>query len=200
MKHIDILKERYAQLNICAEDIERAVLLIEEMYKSDNKLLLCGNGGSAADCEHISGELLKGFLLKREVTENIEVEESVKSNLQKGVPAIPLTSLSSSLTAFANDVEPSLCFAQLCFALGKKDDVLFGISTSGNSKNVVEAVKVAKAIGIKTVGLTGSKGGKLKELCDVCICVPENETFKIQELHLPVYHAICAQVEEDLFG
>lgn len=199
MKHIDILITRYPGLKECKEQIIKAVTVIEEMYKTGNKLLLCGNGGSASDCEHISGELLKGFLLKREVTEDIAIEDNVKKNLQKGIPAIPLTSLSSSLTAFANDVDPSLCFAQLCFALGKNNDVLLGISTSGNSKNVAEAVKVANATGIKTIGLTGQKGGILKELCDICICVPENETFKIQELHLPVYHAICAQAEEDLF-
>lgn len=192
--------ERYPVLEPCKQDIIDAVETIIRMYKNGNKLLLCGNGGSCSDCEHISGEFLKGFLKKRPYEKGeIDLEEDVLCKLQKGVPAIPLTSLTASLSAFNNDVDPDLSYGQLVNALGKKGDVLIGISTSGNAKNVALAVKCAKALNIKTIGLTGAKGGLLRELCDIAIRVPETETFKIQELHLPVYHAICAQVEESLF-
>ena len=192
--------ERYPVLEPCKQDIIDAVETIIRMYKNGNKLLLCGNGGSCSDCEHISGEFLKGFLKKRPYEKGeINLEEDVLCKLQKGVPAIPLTSLTASLSAFNNDVDPDLSYGQLVNALGKKGDVLIGISTSGNAKNVALAVKCAKALNIKTIGLTGAKGGLLRELCDIAIRVPETETFKIQELHLPVYHAICAQVEESLF-
>ncbi len=197
---IDTLK-RYPALSICEKDICAAVDTICNMYKSENKLLLCGNGGSAADCEHISGEFLKGFIKKRPYSENeININSEIFSKLQKGIPAIPLTSLTASLSAFANDVDPMLCYAQLVGALGKENDVFLGISTSGNAKNVALAAKCAKALGIKTIALTGKDGGLLKDICDISIIVPENETYKIQELHLPVYHAICAQVEENLFA
>lgn len=203
MKHIDILIERYPQLAPLREDIQNTVISICEMHKNGGKLLLCGNGGSCADCEHISGELLKGFLSKRPLTAEDFPEGSLDtetiSKLQKGIGAIPLPSLSALLTAFSNDVDPSLGFSQLVLALGKKSDVFLGISTSGNAANVATAAKVAKALGITTVGLSGGTGGKLKEICDICICVPEKETFKVQELHLPVYHAICAQCEELCF-
>lgn len=192
--------ERYPVLEPCKQDIIDAVETIIRMYKNGNKLLLCGNGGSCSDCEHISGEFLKGFLKKRPYEKGeIDLEEDVLCKLQKGVPAIPLTSLTASISAFNNDVDPDLSYGQLVNALGKKGDVLIGISTSGNAKNVALAVKCAKALNIKTIGLTGAKGGLLRELCDIAIRVPETETFKIQELHLPVYHAICAQVEESLF-
>lgn len=203
MKHIDILIERYPQLAPLREDIQNTVIAICEMHKNGGKLLLCGNGGSCADCEHISGELLKGFLSKRPLTAEDFPDGSLDtetiSKLQKGIGAIPLPSLSALLTAFSNDVDPSLGFSQLVLALGKKSDVFLGISTSGNAANVATAAKVAKAMGITTVGLSGGTGGKLKEICDICICVPEKETFKVQELHLPVYHAICAQCEELCF-
>lgn len=192
--------KRYPVLEVCQADIQATVDEICNMHKNGNKLLLCGNGGSAADCEHISGEFLKGFIKKRPYNENeLNLEEDFLRKLQKGIPAIPLTSLTASLSAFANDVDPILCFAQLVQALGSKNDVFLGITTSGNSKNVVFAAKTAKALGLKTIGLTGENGGLLNQICDICIKVPENETYKIQELHLPVYHAICAQVEENLF-
>ena len=196
---LDTVK-RYPVLESCKDDIYKAVDAICQMHKNSGKLLLCGNGGSAADCEHISGELLKGFLKKRAYEENeLELEDAILSKLQKGVASIPLSSLSASLTAFNNDVDPALCYAQLVQSLAVCKDVFFGISTSGNAKNVAAAAKTAKALGLVTIGLTGEGGGLLKDICQICIRVPETETYKIQELHLPVYHAICAQIEENLF-
>ncbi len=197
--HIKNALLRYPALEACAADIYAATDALCEMYFSGGKLLLCGNGGSAADCEHISGELLKGFLLKRPLDKQ-ELDVPFYQKLQKGIPAVPLTSLSSSLTAFANDVDASLMFAQLVLALGKKEDIFFGISTSGNSASVVAAAETAKALGIKTVCLVGEKGGKLSEICDIAIKAPATETFEVQEYHLPIYHAICAQAEEKIFG
>ena len=194
MNHIEKLINRIPALAPLASEIEGAVAAICQMHRAGGKLLLCGNGGSAADCEHISGELLKGFLQKREPREN------VPSVLQQGVAAIPLPSLSASLSAFANDVEPSLVYAQLTYALGRPGDVFMGISTSGNSKNVVRAAQMAKALGMRSFALTGSRACKLDELCDVVIKVPETETFKVQELHLPVYHFLCAQLEQELYA
>ncbi len=196
---LDTVK-RYPVLEICADEIQAAVDAISTMYEKGNKLLLCGNGGSCSDCEHISGEFLKGFLKKRPYEENeLDLDEDILSKLQKGIPAIPLTSLTASLSAFNNDVDPTLNYAQLVQSLGNMGDVFLGISTSGNAKNVAAAAKTAKAKGLITIGLTGEKGGLLNDICDICIKVPESETYKIQELHLPVYHAICAQVEENFF-
>lgn len=202
MKYLDELTERYPVLSVCREDVEKAINSILAMYHRGGKLLLCGNGGSCADCEHISGELLKGFLLMRKpLQEEVEgLDEQIASSLQRGIPAIPLTSLTAVSTAFANDVAPANIYAQLVFALGSRSDVFLGISTSGNSTNVVNAAKTAKARGLVSIAMTGAKGGKLADICDICIKVPETETFKVQELHLPVYHAICAEVEDALFG
>lgn len=204
-KYTDELVERYPALLPCKPFVIEAINEIVASCDRGGKVLLAGNGGSAADCEHISGEFLKGFLMKREpVGEEAEALVRVLGangmKLQRGIGAIPLTSLSAALSAFANDVEPELVFAQLVYALGKKGDVLIGISTSGNSKNVLRAAKCASALGIKSVALVGDGGGALSEVCDVVIKVPERETFKVQELHLPVYHAICADVEAILFG
>ena len=205
MRYTEELCTRYPALRAVKSDIENAVNIILDSYRSGGKILLCGNGGSAADCEHISGEFLKGFLMKREPTgeELLALKETLgerAEKLQRGVAAIPLTSLSSSLSAFANDVDAELVYAQLVYALGKKGDVLLSISTSGNSKNVALAVKCAKALGIKTIALTGEGGGALLSLADVTVKAPECETYKIQEYHLPIYHAICADVEEILFA
>lgn len=196
---LDTVK-RYPVLESCKDDIQAAVDAISLMHENGGKLLLCGNGGSCSDCEHISGEFLKGFLKKRPYEANeLDLDEDILSKLQKGIPAIPLTSLTASLSAFNNDVDPALNYAQLVQALGNLGDVFLGISTSGNAKNVAAAAKTANAKGLITIGLTGEKGGLLKDICDICIKVPETETYKIQELHLPVYHAICAQVEENFF-
>ena len=203
------LIERYPTLASCREDIEAAKNAIVDCYEKGGKLLLAGNGGSAADCEHIVGELMKGFLLKRPIPDSKredmkvrcpEIASSVLDKLQMGLPAISLTSINALNSAFANDVDPELMFAQSVFALGREGDVLIAISTSGNAKNVAEAARVARAIGIKVVALTGRDGGALKKLSDVCVIAPECETFKIQELHLPIYHYICAAVEQHFFG
>jgi D-sedoheptulose 7-phosphate isomerase len=199
---------RYPSLKTCEKNIIMALELLKDNYKSANKILICGNGGSAADSEHISGELLKSFMLKRSLDndgknaflEFGEEGEKLQDNLQKAIKAIPLNSFNSALTAYMNDVNPELVFAQLVYALGAKNDVLLSISTSGNSKNIYYASITAKTIGLKNLGLTGEEGGKLKDLCDICIRVPETETYKIQELHLPVYHFLCAGLEEELFG
>ena len=172
MNHIENLSKRFPTLSATVGDIEAVVEILCRMHRERGKLLLCGNGGSAADCEHISGELLKGFLLRR------ENEGEVASCLQRGVAAIPLPSFSASLSAFANDVEPSLIYAQLVYALGRQGDVWMGLSTSGNSKNVVEAAHVARSMGLVTVGLTGESGGELSSLCDVTVRVPASETYR----------------------
>ena len=204
-RFIDDLTSRYPSLAKCKSDIEAAVAAILDSYSSGGKILLCGNGGSAADCEHIAGELLKGFISKRPpkshelmgLSINLGSEDAAK--LQRGIPAIPLPSITGAVSAFVNDVAPELVYAQLVYALAKPSDLLICLSTSGNSKNVVAAAKVAKSLGIKTVSLTGNGGGALLKASDVCICVPECETYKVQEYHLPVYHAICAEVERILF-
>jgi len=200
MDYIKDTVRRYPMLSDCREDMEKTVDIICGMHKGGGKLLLCGNGGSSSDCEHISGELLKGFIKKRPYKKGeMGLEEEILSKLQKGIAAIPLSSLTASLSAFGNDVESSLGYAQLVQSLGRKGDVFIGISTSGNAKNVAAAAKVAKAMGMTAIGLTGMGGGALSQICDVTIKVPETETYKIQELHLPVYHALCAQCEENLF-
>lgn len=203
----DLIK-RYPSLFEIKDDISKAGEMLVNGFKSGNKLLLCGNGGSCADCEHIAGELMKGFLSKRPLTESQkatmkakcpEIDETCLLSLQRAVPAISLPSFTALNTAFCNDVEPDLVFAQDIMGLGNANDILLAISTSGNSKNIVTAALTAKALGLKTLGLTGKSGGRLKSVCDVCICVPETETFKVQELHLPVYHYLCAKVEKELF-
>ncbi len=204
--YIDMTINTHPALGVCREDIQSAVDAILEMHNNGGKLLLCGNGGSAADCEHISGELLKGFMLKRKAGGELldalskELGKDGAEKLQQGVAAIPLPSLVGVGSAFCNDVDPALVYAQLVLTLGSANDVLLCISTSGNSKNVVQAAKTARALGICTIALTGESGGALKSLCDIAICVPETETYRVQEYHLPVYHAICAQVEEAVFG
>ena len=202
MKHVDMLINRYPILAECREEIEKVIEGIVSMHENGGTLLLCGNGGSAADSEHISGELLKGFLLKRPLTESEKrgISKDVAEKLQGGIKAIPLTALSALGTAFSNDVDADLVYAQLVSVLGGKNDVFLGISTSGNAKNVCAAAEVARARGMLTVALTGACGGRLAGLCDVAVKVSETETYKVQELHLPVYHAICAEVERIVFG
>ena len=202
------LLNRYPSLCECKEDIENAVKAIIDCSEKGGKLLLCGNGGSCADCDHIVGELMKGFLKKRPL-DNIKkaemkdncglVDDELLNKLQGGLPAIAIPSITALNSAFCNDVDPELIYAQPLMSLARENDILIGISTSGNSKNVFGAVKVAKALGIKVIGLTGKTGGKLKDTADICIRAPETETFKIQELHLPIYHYLCAAVEEHFF-
>ena len=203
------LISRYPTLKQCKDEIVLSADIITDCYKNGGKLMICGNGGSCADSDHIVGELMKGFLKKRPLSDKQRAEMKAKCNslddvtldkLQGALPAISLASLTALNTAFCNDVEPDLIFAQAVFGLGKSGDILICISTSGNSKNVVLAAKVAKSVGIKVIALTGIGGGQLKSIADVCICVPEKETFKVQELHLPVYHYLCAEVENRFFN
>ncbi len=192
------LLERYPALAKCRDSIEKALDMITATYKNGGKVLVCGNGGSAADSEHIVGELMKGFLSKREVTDE-RIPERLRKNLQGALPAISLPSQCAILSAFVNDVEPDMMYAQMVYGYAKENDLVIGISTSGNSKNVANAVEVAKCVGAKTLSLTGQNESKLSELSDVTIRVPETETYKVQELHLPVYHYLCAGVEKAMF-
>ena len=208
-KHIVILCERYPALESVKEEIEEAYFLLAESYKNDGKLLVAGNGGSAADAEHIVGELMKGFKLPRKldadfadklIKENKELGTVLAANLQGALPAIALDGHPALSTAYMNYCEPLLCFAQQVNGYGKAGDVLLGISTSGNSKNVLYAVTAARAKGMKVIGLTGAKNSELEQMSDVCIKVPQTETYMIQELHLPVYHCLCLMLEDEFFG
>ena len=189
---------RYPALCHLQADIEAAFCALKACYESGGRAYLCGNGGSTADCEHIVGELMKGFMSKRLLTDE-KIPEELRNNLQGSLPAISLPSQSAIISAFANDVEPDFVYAQLTYGYANKNDLLIGISTSGNSKNIVNAVKVAKAMGVKTMALTGKNESELSKLCDVTIKAPETETYKIQEYHLPIYHYLCAEIENKLF-
>lgn len=208
-KHIELLMERYPLLENCRKEIVDAYLVMEECYEHDGKLLIAGNGGSAADCEHIAGELMKRFKTPRPVTremaEKLKMIDPVRgadlaSNLERGLMAIPLVAHEALSTAYINDVDGLGVFAQQLFGFGRPGDVFLGISTSGNSKNVLSATVVARALNIKIIGLTGATGGELASVSDVTVRVPETETYKIQELHLPVYHCWCLMLEEHFFG
>lgn len=205
MKHIDELCIRYPVLSVCKNDIEKAAEALIESFENGGKLLVAGNGGSCADSDHISGELLKSFVKKRrpsvELLDSIrkinpETGDYLSDKLQGSLPVIALTNNAALMTASLNDVDGNVMFAQQVNGYGKEGDVFLGISTSGNSKDIVYPTVVAKAKGLMTVALTGKDGGKLKGIADICIVVPEQETFKIQELHLPVYHALCLEIEE----
>lgn len=207
--HVNHLIDCYPKLIVCREDIMKAYTLLEEAYTNGCKLLVCGNGGSASDSEHIVGELMKEFKLKRTVYSDHaavlkeidpELGQTLAEHLQGALPAISLTGHSSLQTAYMNDAVPELVFAQQVNGYGKPGDVFLGISTSGNSKNVLYAAVNAKAKGLKVIGLTGAKENKLMKYADVCIRVPETETYKIQELHLPVYHCLCLMLEDNFFG
>lgn len=203
----DELFVRYPALEPIKSDIKRAYDIICACYDRGGKLLICGNGGSAADAQHIVGELMKGFLSKRELSDEqklmfsrIDGGEYIANNLQGALPAIALSAHDGLNTAFANDVAADLMYAQQVFAYASSSpDVLIALSTSGNSKNVVNAAKTASAMGIESIGITGESPSMLSELCTVCLRLPESETFKIQELTLPVYHALCAMAEATYF-
>ena len=208
-KHIDTLIERYPKLLVCRESIQEAYDILKKAYTNGRKLLVCGNGGSASDSEHIVGELMKEFKLKREVYKDQaeamkqidpELGSILAEHLQGALPAITLTGHSSLTTAFMNDSLPELIFTQQVNGYGKPNDVFLGISTSGNSRNVLFAAVAAKSRGMKVLGLTGYHPCRLAQLADVCIQVPETETYRIQELHLPVYHCLCMMLEEHFFG
>lgn len=211
MNCMEVLLSRYPALEVCKADIENAYRILEECFANGNKLLVAGNGGSCADSQHIVGELMKGFKLPRKCSS--EFAEKLKNadrtrgvelaeKLQGGLPAIALSDQQALNTAFVNDVENGglLTYAQQVYGYGKEGDVFLGISTSGNSKNVMNAAVTARAIGMKVIALTGQKGGELGGFADICIKVPETETYMVQELHLPVYHCLCLMLEKRFFG
>ena len=203
------LAKRYPELGVCEPAVVDAAQALIDCYHLGGKLMTCGNGGSASDSLHIVGELMKAFRLKRPLSQEKqtllrehcpEFAQYYIDNLEEGLPAVALVSETATITAYMNDREPVLCFAQQLAGMGKKGDVLLAISTSGNSKNVIYAADVARALGIKVIGLLGRDGGKLKGLCDISIVVPYQETYQIQERHLPVYHTLCLAVENEFFG
>ena len=207
--HIAELLRRYPELASLREDLSAAYSLLERCYESGGKLLVAGNGGSAADSEHIAGELMKRFRLRRPVSAEFAEKlcridpvcgRELSEQLECGLPAIPLVGMEALSTAVINDVSGLGVFAQQLFVLGQPGDVFFAISTSGNSRNVLYAAAVAKAKGMPILALTGGSGGELAKLADVNLCVPEKETYKIQELHLPVYHCLCLMLEEHFYG
>jgi len=206
---IDQLCERYPSLNGVRPAIEDACTQMIACYEQGGKILVCGNGGSCSDSEHIVGELMKSFELKRPIKHAVKEKLAVISpergsylaqHLQQGLPAISLTAHAALITAVANDIDGDIIFAQQVIGYGKKNDILLGISSSGNSQNVLDACIVAKAMDLKVIGLTGETGGKMKEFCDTLINVPGRRTFMVQELHLPVYHVLCLAVEHHFFG
>jgi len=208
MDYLKQLTERYPQLESIKDDINEACQIIVDSFSKGRKLLTAGNGGSAADAEHIVGELMKSFVKKRKLDDEFisniekvdaEIARYLISNLQPGLPAIALTSHTSLNTAVINDIDGDAIFAQQLCGYGKEGDVFLGISTSGNSKNIIYAAVTAKAKKLQVIALTGCSGGALRSFADVSIIVPEIETYKIQELHLPIYHCLCLMVEERLF-
>ena len=207
-KILDELTERYPSLGREKENIAEAYEIMKASYDGGGKLLIAGNGGSCADSEHIVGELMKGFCKKRPLPEEVlekiaaidpDPDERLSEKLQQGLPAIALTGHNALSTAFTNDVDAEYAFAQQIIGYGREGDVFLGITTSGNSKNIMRAAAAAKALGLKVIALTGRDGGRIKDLADCSVIVPEKETFKIQELHLPVYHALCLMLEETYF-
>jgi phosphoheptose isomerase len=203
-REFELLFAHYPCLKGCEDSILAAFQLLSRCYYNRGLIMVCGNGGSAADAEHIVGELMKGFKLKRPLNAEQQLKiqtvfpdesEYLTENLQRAIPAISLVSQTSITTAFINDVAAEMVFAQLVFGYGKPGDVLIGLSTTGNSRNVVNACKVAKAFGIQTIGFTVEKESRLSAICDVTIRVPAQEVYRVQELHQPVYHALCAMLE-----
>jgi len=205
-REIQACIQRYKELAPIADTIENAFHLLCTCFENGGKLLLCGNGGSAADCEHITGELLKEFKIKRKLPESFQAslkkngaDSYFTENIYGSLPAISLVSQTGFITAFNNDADPDFVYAQQVYGFGNKDDVLLAISTSGNSKNIVNASIVAKTKSLKVLALTGESGGLLKNYADVLIPVPSNQTDHIQEYHLPVYHTLCEMLENHFF-
>jgi D-sedoheptulose 7-phosphate isomerase len=201
MTPLETLLRHYPQLGPCRESIQEAADCLAACYRSGGKLLLCGNGGSASDADHIAGELLKGFKSRRHLPADLreKLGDILADNLQGALPAIPLGNFTALNTAYLNDMDGEYTYAQLVLGLGKPGDVLLGISTSGNAKNVNHAFRAARALGLKTIGLTGEDGGTFRETCDLCIHAPARETYRIQEFHLPIYHALCLMIEAEFF-
>lgn len=206
MCSIETLIQHYPELSFMQETLGQARDAILDRLSRGGKVLLAGNGGSAADCDHIVGELMKGFLLPR-TPEGEEMAALAKAlgpdaagRLQRGIPAVSLTAHAGLLSAYANDCDPELVYAQSLYALGQRDDVLIALSTSGHSRNVLAAVRVARARGVYSVALTGRDGGALAREADVALIAPAQDTYRIQEYHLPIYHALCAELERALFA
>ena len=203
----EALLARRPELTACAEQIGAAREALISVFSRGGRLLLCGNGGSAADCEHIAGELLKGFDKARPLPEELRARlvaqgpegERLAARLQRALPAIALTTHTSFATAFANDIDPRMVFAQLAQALGGPEDGLLAITTSGGSENVLLAARTARAMGMAVIGLTGGRGGALAGLCDVCIAAPGQGTAEIQESHQAIYHDLCREIETHFF-
>lgn len=208
MDHIKTLTERYPDLLPCADSIRAAYEILLDCYKTDGKVLVCGNGGSASDSEHIVGELMKGFRRKRPMPPGLQEkfrqaygEEGlfIADRLQRGLPAISLVSQTALMTAFANDVSADLVYAQQVYAYGKPGDALIALSTSGRARNIITALQVARVLGMRTVGLTGEDGGNMLPYCDAAILAPSDSTASVQERHLPIYHTLCVMLEEAFF-
>lgn len=200
---LNSLVKNYHSLNSCLKDIIKSIELLISTYKNGNKVLVCGNGGSASDAMHIVGELMKSFKLKRPINSDLKQllnDEYLSNNLEVGLPTISLVTEASLMTAYSNDKAPDLVFAQQVLGYGKRNDLLISISTSGNSKNCVYASKVAKALNMKVISLVGKKECMLDNYSDIIIHAPSEETYRIQEYHLPIYHAICLIIEEEMFG
>jgi len=209
MTRIEQLISTYPALQVCASDIQAAFQILRTCYRNGGKVLTCGNGGSAADAEHIVGELMKGYLLKRSIRDDVraklrsvsaEDSDYVADHLQQALPAISLVSHTSLISAIANDTAADMVFGQQVYGYGREGDTLIALSTSGNSRNVIHAVQVARALGLQTIAFTGPTGGGLKLLCDVCICAPGENTSAVQERHLPIFHVLCAMLEEEFFA
>lgn len=207
-RYLEDLVLRYPALKQLKPDMKTFYMILRESYENGGKLLIAGNGGSCADAEHIVGELMKGFVKKRPVTEEMaailksidpERGERLAGCLQQGLAAIALTGHPALSTAFLNDVDAGMIYAQQVLGYGRPGDVLLGITTSGNSENIMYAAVAARAKGMKVLGLAGRDGGKLKEFCDAAVVVPDDETYRIQELHLPIYHTMCLMLEEHFF-
>lgn len=200
-EHLGALLERHPALAECRAEIEAAFVLLRDVFRSGGRLLLCGNGGSAADAEHIAGELLKGFVRRRPLEGACARRlGDLAPHLQGALPCVPLTGFLSLRTAWLNDREPDYLFAQLVHALGREGDALLGISTSGNARNVVLALRAARALGLRTLGLTGRSGGAMAAHCDVLLRAPAEETYLVQEIHQPIYHALCRLLEDEFFA
>lgn len=202
VRHLENLLLRHSALTCCANQIEQTAQLLTRCFESDNKLLICGNGGSAADAEHFAAELLKRFERDRPMPADLHdaLDPELREHLETPLPAIPLTGFTAFHTAFSNDRNAEYAFAQLTLALGRPGDALLCISTSGESKNLLHACRVARACQMHTLALTGETGGALRQLVDVCICMPEREVAAVQELHLPVYHTLCRMLEQHFWG
>lgn len=208
-EEFELIFERYPQLEVCRDDIAKAYKLLLKTYDSGKKLLVAGNGGSAADSEHMTGELMKRFKTPRPVSKEFadkllkidkQRAEKLIQNLEMPLRTVPLTSHIAITTAYMNDADATGVFAQQLLGYGDEGDVFLAISTSGNSENIISACVVAKALRIRIIGLSGQKESELSKIADICIRVPETETYKIQELHLPVYHALCLMLESHYFG